>query len=224
MFCTKCGGSVADNAAFCPTCGAPVGAIGTAPQVPISTPAAPYAGSPAASAPYTAPPISYAPVSIAPYAGFWLRFVAALIDGLVIGIPVIAIIVAFAISMGIGAKLRNFNSDDPPAAMIGALIGFIALAIVVLVVGEWLYFSLMESSTWQGTLGKKAIGLFVTDLEGRRVTFGRASGRFAAGRLLGRVPGIGGLYFIVSCICAGFTERKQALHDMIAGTLVLRKN
>jgi uncharacterized RDD family membrane protein YckC len=81
---------------------------------------------------------------------------------------------------------------------------------------DWLYYTLLESSVWQGTLGKKALGLEVTDLGGRRVSFGRATGRFFARIISGLTLGIG-------FIMAGFTERKQALHDIIAGCLVIRK-
>jgi uncharacterized RDD family membrane protein YckC len=81
---------------------------------------------------------------------------------------------------------------------------------------HWLYFALMESSTWQATLGKKALGLEVTDLEGKRIGFGRASGRF-----FGKILSV--LILWIGFIMAGFTEKKQALHDMLAGTLVIRK-
>jgi uncharacterized RDD family membrane protein YckC len=81
---------------------------------------------------------------------------------------------------------------------------------------NWLYYALLESSAWQGTLGKKALGLEVTDLQGRRIGFGRASGRFFA-------KFISVLTLFIGFIMAGFTERKQALHDMIAGCLVIRK-
>ncbi|MGB6469852.1 MAG: RDD family protein, partial [Candidatus Acidiferrales bacterium] len=69
---------------------------------------------------------------------------------------------------------------------------------------------------WQGTLGKRALGLLVTDLEGRRVSFGRASGRY-----FGKI--VSALILMIGFIMAGFTEKKQALHDMLAGCLVLRK-
>jgi uncharacterized RDD family membrane protein YckC len=80
-----------------------------------------------------------------------------------------------------------------------------------------IYYAWMESSSHQGTLGKMALGLIVTDLEGRRITFARASGRYFAKIITGLIPlGIG-------YMMAGFTEKKQALHDMIASCLVLRK-
>jgi uncharacterized RDD family membrane protein YckC len=74
----------------------------------------------------------------------------------------------------------------------------------------------MESSSWQATLGKKILGLRVTDLAGNRITFARASGRFFGKILSGMILGIGFLM-------AGFTARKQALHDILAGCLVLRQ-
>ena len=73
----------------------------------------------------------------------------------------------------------------------------------------------MESSHLQATLGKMALSLQVTDLEGRRITFAKATGRFFAKYLSVLTLGIGYLM-------AAFTERKQALHDIIAGTLVVR--
>jgi uncharacterized RDD family membrane protein YckC len=75
----------------------------------------------------------------------------------------------------------------------------------------------MESSPYQGTLGKMALGLIVTDLQGRPLSFARASGRFFGKIITGMIP------FGIGYIMAGFTEKKQALHDMIAGCLVLRK-
>jgi uncharacterized RDD family membrane protein YckC len=84
------------------------------------------------------------------------------------------------------------------------------------IVLNWLYYSLLESSVWQGTLGKKALGLEVTDLDGNRISFGRATGRFFA-------KFISAIILFIGYIMAGFTEKKQALHDIIAGTLVIRK-
>lgn len=82
------------------------------------------------------------------------------------------------------------------------------------VFGAWLYFTLMESSKYQATLGKMALGIRVTDLSGSRASWGRVNGRYFASILSGMILGIG-------FIMAGITQKKQALHDMIAGTLVL---
>jgi uncharacterized RDD family membrane protein YckC len=83
-----------------------------------------------------------------------------------------------------------------------------------MIVVSWLYFAKMESSEKQATIGKKAMGIYVTDVNGQRLTFGRATGRFFAKIISSMVP----LY--IGFIMAGFTQKKQALHDMIAGTLV----
>lgn len=140
----------------------------------------------------------------ADYAGFWLRFAAILID-----LIVVMVAVGFLISLlGIGLM----DSDDPDA-LFGPILGFYGGFQVAVV----LYFTLMESSKWQATLGKRAVGIMVTDLEGRRISFGRALGRYFA-KL------ISGLIIYIGFIMAGFTERKQGLHDMIAGTLVIKGN
>jgi uncharacterized RDD family membrane protein YckC len=81
----------------------------------------------------------------------------------------------------------------------------------------WLYYSLMHSSSWQATLGKRALGIKLTSLSGERIGFGRATGRFFATFLSAIILGIGYLM-------AAFTARRQALHDMIAGTLVVSRN
>ena len=80
----------------------------------------------------------------------------------------------------------------------------------------WLYFSLMESSPTQGTLGKMALGIKVTDLEGNQVGFGKATGRY-----FGKI--ISTLILLMGFIMVAFTEKKQGLHDMMAGCLVVNK-
>jgi uncharacterized RDD family membrane protein YckC len=80
---------------------------------------------------------------------------------------------------------------------------------------SWLYFAAFESSRWQATPGKKVLGLRVTDLEGKRLSFIRASGRY-----FGKI--ISWLLLGLGFVMAGFTEKKQALHDMLASCLVLR--
>ena len=78
------------------------------------------------------------------------------------------------------------------------------------------YFALLESSERQATFGKMALGLKVTDLNGNRISFGQAVGRNLA-KYISLVT------LLIGYIMAGFTERKQALHDMIASTLVFKK-
>lgn len=209
MYCSKCGRAVGDEAAFCGSCGQPTGATGAVQtQVGVLPPPPPL------------PPQTQAAVPIGVlYAGFWLRVVAAIIDYLILGIPFGAICVAVFAS----ALPELMRMQTEPTMVLVTFLPRIIVIGVIYIVGAWLYWAGMEGSKWQATLGKKALGLYVTDMEGRPATFGRTSGRFWAGRGIGIVPYLGGLYFLISCIMAGFTERKQALHDMIANCLVLRK-
>ena len=141
-----------------------------------------------------------------------------MIDDVLLGIG-IGILVLLGVGMvgveSIRTMFANMNGENPeiPAAMISAIL-FVSLASILL---AWIYNAAMESSRHQGTLGKMALGLTVTDLGGRPIGFGLASGRYFAKIITGLIPlGIG-------YAMAGFTEKKQALHDMIASCLVLRK-
>lgn len=121
-----------------------------------------------------------------PYAGFWMRVGAYLLDLLILVIPL-------------------------------TILAFIPiLGIVLNIVGVWLYFALQESSERQATIGKRALNIYVTDMYGRRISFGQATGRYFSKIISSLILGIG-------YIMAGFTEKKQGLHDMIAGTLVKRR-
>jgi uncharacterized RDD family membrane protein YckC len=148
------------------------------------------------------------------YAGFWLRLVAFLIDLIVLYFVGTIITLPFIASMGLRGIMRGRMPMSPEEWM--PLMGAFIRLILIRTVLNWLYYALLESSAWQATLGKKALGLEVTDLEGRRISFGRATGRFFAKM-------ISALILWIGFIMAGFTEKKQALHDMIAGTLVIRK-
>jgi uncharacterized RDD family membrane protein YckC len=152
------------------------------------------------------------------YAGFWLRFVAYIIDDLVlsfaaflISLPFIGGIVFSAIGIS-----ESSEFDDKMAMGIAGIIGLVFGLILVIVIMGWLYFAFMESSKNQGTLGKLALGLKVSDLEGNRISFGRATGRF-----FGKI--LSGMILYIGYILAGLTEKKQALHDMLAGCLVVKK-
>jgi uncharacterized RDD family membrane protein YckC len=209
MFCSKCGANVTDGAAFCSACGEPIGA-----RAPVGT--APVTPAPGLPAPYT--PSRLAPVLPSPYAGFWLRVVAHLLDDLLLGIG-FGILVLIGVAMvGVGSlrtMMEGMNGEDPQIPV--ALMSSIFLLAIVCFLLAWIYNAGMESSRHQGTLGKMALGLTVTDLAGQPIGFGRASGRYFAKIITGLIPlGIG-------YAMAGFTEKKQALHDMIAGCLVLRK-
>jgi uncharacterized RDD family membrane protein YckC len=135
--------------------------------------------------------------------------VAFIIDWIVLGF--VTSIVTFPLAAGFMHGRLPMNPEEfaPYFAGSSRLFG---VGLVI----DWLYFALFESSVWQATLGKKALGLEVTDMQGARINFARATGRFFAKFLSGIILLIG--YFMI-----GFTQRKQGLHDMIAGTLVIRK-
>jgi uncharacterized RDD family membrane protein YckC len=142
------------------------------------------------------------------YAGFWRRSFAFIID------CIFSIIVFFMIPGLIATRLfvRDVETVDKN------IIITIYLTIFLLsVIMFWLYCSIMESSSKQATLGKKALNITVTDLEGKRVSFGRATIRFWSKYFSSAILFIG-------FIMIGFTAKKQALHDIIAKTLVLVKN
>jgi uncharacterized RDD family membrane protein YckC len=128
------------------------------------------------------------------YAGFWRRVAAALIDGILVGIVSWIVTAIFsAISDGAG----------------------VAAQILVLI-AAYGYYAGMESSSYQATVGKIALGIQVTDLNGNRISFGRALGRNLAEIL-------SALILLIGYIMVAFTEKKQGLHDLIAGTLVVMK-
>ncbi len=206
MFFSSCGATVQEGAAFCGSCGKPIVGYSIG---------ATSAGSSVGGRVVSATAMTSGDTGL--YAGFWLRLVAAIIDGLVLGIPFGVIVFMLIIS-----AVPTLTHSRDPMTIVLAILPRIFFILLLSLVASWLYWALMESSEWQATLGKKALGLYVTDLAGSRVTFGQASGRFFAGRGISFVPSIGGLYYLVDCIMAGCTEKKQALHDIIAGCLVQR--
>jgi uncharacterized RDD family membrane protein YckC len=127
------------------------------------------------------------------YAGFWVRFVAALLDGLLVA--------AVALAIAVAARLADAQ----------------ALGAAIAVAAVWLYFALLESSPGGATFGKRALRLQVLTAGGmQRVGFLRATGRWA-GRWLSA------LAFGVGYLIQPFTARRQALHDLLAGTVVVAR-
>lgn len=201
FFCNKCGAQNSYGAQFCARCGAP-----TSPTPGFVPPPAGAPGFGSASAvPYTAT----VPVVATGYGGFWIRVVALLIDSIILRVVVAPIGMIFGALGFAGGMIHGL----PHAGM--ALVGG-GVTFILLLFGSWLYEAFMESSSYQATVGKMIFGMKVTDLNGNRISFERATGRHFAKWLSGMILGIG--YIMV-----GFTERKQGLHDLLAGTLVLRK-
>ncbi|MBL0741723.1 RDD family protein [Chryseolinea lacunae] len=154
------------------------------------------------------------------YAGFWLRFVAIIIDGIIVGIVqgVLIMPVLGIFGLGIAKSAQNLEAGDEAQAlsMVAGIMALMGIAQLVFWVIQILYHTLMESSKYQGSVGKIVLGLKVTDLEGNKLDFGKA---FV--RNLCKV--VSGLILCIGYIMAGLTEKKQALHDMIASTLVVKK-
>jgi uncharacterized RDD family membrane protein YckC/predicted RNA-binding Zn-ribbon protein involved in translation (DUF1610 family) len=143
------------------------------------------------------------------YAGFWMRFGAAFIDGLVLLVPMMLIgcVISMVIEGVLGGNARGFDPRDPAMKAMFQIIAFLI---------QWPYFAFMESSEKQATFGKQALGIIVTDDQGGRISFGQATGRHF-GKLVSSVT------CLIGYIMAGFTGKKQALHDMMAGCLVVRR-
>jgi uncharacterized RDD family membrane protein YckC len=227
LYCSYCGQLNDADAVFCARCGArqkpisdasgqgepvsptPAPALSAAPIEPASGYAP--AVTPGESSGYPAPPAyDYTPAPVFHgYGGFWIRVLAAIIDSAAIGVvvyPLMFMVMAVA-------GLAGANSRVPEQGLGLAVM----MLIFPLAVGAgWLYSAGLESSKYQGTLGKMALGLKVTDLYGNRISFGRATGRHFA-------KIISGMILYVGFIMVGFTERKQGLHDMLVSTVVLKK-
>jgi len=201
LTCEKCGKEIDDGASFCPSCGFPVSVAQIGPvYVPQS-----------ALPPETIPP---APQHVGwvvrtTYAGFWLRAVAYLMDTLLV-----SAVFGLAASFYPAAFLKF--PEATTTLSLTSLPQLTPLAIGLTIFVVWLYYAFFESSAWQATPGKRILKLYVTDIHGRPLTFTRATLRY-----FGKM--ISGLTFMVGYILAGFTEKKQALHDILASTLVMRR-
>lgn len=146
------------------------------------------------------------------YAGFWRRAVAFILDMLMVAIPTMLI-------FGPMVALETLALGDPThlsatqASLLGITIFSWQLVSIVL---TWLYFAFFESSKKQSTWGKRLLGIKVVGANGQRISFARATGRFFA-------KTISYIIFYIGFIMAGFTNRKRALHDMVAETYVVKK-
>jgi uncharacterized RDD family membrane protein YckC len=214
MYCSKCGAAMAVGSAFCAACGLAFSVVSLPPRTIIMTPSA---AAPLASGGMAYP--AYAAVPQVAYAGFWERLLAFVIDNVIIGVGIVIIVIPLLFLTGLGAVLSRIAQDeDLGDAGFFLILGMFLVAATATVLVTWLYHAFMESSDWQATVGKRAMGLVVTDMAGRRVSFGRSSGRHFGKIITNLVPAFLGY------IMAAFTEKRQALHDLMAGCLVLRRN
>ena len=154
-------------------------------------------------------------VTVELYAGFWKRFIAYLLDSIILAIPLFIVSIIFAVLIN-GIAMSLFFGDssmgsNPALDIMFVIVGLIPSVLIFILC--LLYFAVFESSSWQATPGKKIIGIKVVDIQGERIALGKA--------LLRNVGRIASSILCIGYIIIGFTQKKQGLHDMIAGTLVV---
>ena len=142
------------------------------------------------------------------YAGFWRRAVALVIDMIIYNILVGFVAIIFvAVFGGMGAATGQEDAFGGTG---------VVLFVMLIITGPYIWFAAFESSSWQATPGKRALSLKVTSEEGNRISFLNAFGRN-----VGKI--VSGMIFMIGYMMAGWTRRKQALHDLMAGCLVIRR-
>ena len=223
--CSKCGTALPGGSQFCAACGsrvsppeqsapallqnsgwAPSPTGGAWPAPPASSAWGQPQGTVGWGQPVAGGSTGYGAAQEIKYAGFWVRFAAQFVDGLVLIIPNFLLSQIYQVIVS-----QQANLGQPlPAVIVTLQTGATQFLL------QWIYCAVMESGPWQATVGKRALGVVVVDYAGNRISFGRASGRFFGKLLSAIILGIG--YFM-----AGWTARKQALHDSMAGTLVIKK-
>ena len=201
MFCPKCGKETDASGQFCQWCGAPIDAVPQGPAIMAS------------------PEAEEAP-EVGVYAGLGRRFVAFIVDFILITLFGIIVVAFFNQANGImylyyivtaHAPISSLTEAGTPIAALGPIVAAVGLLVIVV---PWLYYAGFESSRGQATPGKVLMRLEVTDLEGNRISFGRATLRF-----FGKF--ISTLIIFIGFLMIGLTKKRQGLHDKIAGCLVL---
>lgn len=139
------------------------------------------------------------------YAGFWIRLLASLLDGVILLVAAICIMVLTGVPMEhmmdfINVELEGYTWQQ-------SMYVFLSL----------LYVILLPASTLQGTLGKAALGLKITDVNGERISVWRSLGR-ALSEILSTI------ILFIGYIMIAFHRQKRGLHDIIAGTYVIRES
>jgi len=209
LFCSNCGTQNSSAAQFCQKCGSALWPAGTALRpAPAGAPAAPQ---PVAYS----QPVVYSRVQASPYAGFWIRVLAYILDRIIVGIVAAPFYFVLVLPSVLRIMQEAERDREPSPEVILSIVGGVSTFLCVFFLGYWLYEALLTSSNWQGTIGKKVLRLKVIDEMGNRISFGRATGRYFA-KLLSH------LIMWIGFIMVAFTDRKRGLHDIIAGTLVTK--
>lgn len=149
------------------------------------------------------------PLGTAGYASFARRFAAMFLDGILMILAIFPS--AFIIGLVIGVAGVLVQMPYQGRLLVAKLSGFVFAVLV-----RWFYFAACECSVWQATPGKKALGIRVTDLQGNRISFGRATKRFFSKYISSLALGFG-------FWCVLWDQRSQGWHDRIADTLVLNR-
>lgn len=165
----------------------------------------------------TAPPV----IGTASYGSFGARLGAWIIDIILLGViqGVIIMPILAVIGINFASEIDSSGGEVDEAAamgMVGAAMATMGSLMLVSFAVSILYFAIMESSKAQGSIGKMALSLKVTDMDGQPISFGKALLRSIGKQISGAI-------MLIGYLIALFTDKKQALHDMIASTLVLKK-
>jgi len=191
----------------------PTGAGGPAGSMPGAGPAAAGADAApgAAGATFSAPSATMSPVrpvTTLRYAGFWIRFLARIVDGLILGL------VNFVVTMPLGIASFGFLTGTPDLSDIASMVGMILLATTIKVAIAGVYE--ITLTTMKGaTLGKMALGLKVVRPDGSGISAGRSAGRFFG-------TWLSGVILCIGYIIAAFDDEKRSLHDRLCDTRVIR--
>ena len=203
MYCSKCGKKTDDSGKYCQWCGT---------EIKVTAPV---------QAHRLLLKKKSSGILTENYAGFGHRFLAWIVD--IIFILVIDIFVMGLTGLSEGVRmiyqfLRGYPMTDRYGETVNSMLPnqMLYAITVLLILVPWLYYAVLESSKNQATLGKIAVKIAVTDLNGNRITFSRATLRFFA-----KVLSV--LTFFIGFIIIAFTRRKQGLHDIIAGCLMYQQ-
>jgi uncharacterized RDD family membrane protein YckC len=198
QICSNCGNPLLPDGKFCLFCG----------DVLADVPEKPRAAAPSPIQPIQKPAADATVHGLPEYAGFWLRLWAGAID---VSLEASA---ALLLTLVVGYAFRILGSRSGLSPITGSYFTGIAY-IAVLTIGAWLYSAFSESSKWRATIGKRIVGLQVVNVIGGKLTFGQASVRHFMKFL--------SLFTVaVGFMMAGWTRRRQALHDMPCDCLVIR--
>lgn len=216
MYCRACNTKVAKTFLMCPKCGGkdfseiPVVLTTSPPQSRVTQTL--QAASPQAVVGQGNTGQNFSTRSgygVVKYAGFWIRFGAALIDSIVSSIIATAVFIPIAILKGIELGVQGANSGQAASS-------FFTYSLAIYAIVAWLYSALLEGSDKRSTWGKRVVGVVVSSDSGEQLSFGQASLRFW-------MKYISGFFLSLPFLTAALRQDKKAVHDLIANTVVTYK-